>query len=85
MPPTNKSQPKKKQTKAKASMKRPQAAWAPKKFTTEGTDCGNKPPNKTDSDNLETEEKLNNQAMPPTNKSKPRKNQVKAKASEKQP
>jgi len=86
MPSTSKSQPKKKkQTKAKASTKRPQAAQALKKSMTEGTDYGNEPPNKTVSDDLETEEKSNNQAMPPTNKSKPRKNQVKAKASEKQP
>jgi len=85
MPPTNKSQPKKKQTKAKASAKWPQAAQAPKKFMTEGTGYSNEPPNKTGSDNLETEEKSNNQAMPPTNKSQPRKNQAKAKTSEKRP
>jgi len=85
MPPANKSQTRKKQTKAKTSAKRPQAARAPKKLMTEGTGDGNKPPNKTSSINLVTEEKSDNQAMPPTDKSQPRKKQKKAKTFVKRP
>jgi hypothetical protein len=85
MPPTNKSQPRKKQTKAKASAKRPQTARAAKKLMTEDTGDGKEPPDKTGSVNVGTEEKSDNQAMPPTNKSQPKEKQTKAKTSVKRP
>jgi hypothetical protein len=46
MPPSNKPKPRRKQVKAKASMKQPQAAQAPKIFMTEDTGDGKELPNR---------------------------------------